>query len=67
MDNPINGQRMKRRNAKRVEALREARRGARKWARSGNPARRAEGRKGLIDIPNAIRQLYINDYKGVDF
>jgi hypothetical protein len=39
----------------------EARQGARKMARSGHPGRRAEGVKGVRDITDFIRGIYITD------
>lgn len=41
-----------------VRDLREARIEARKWARSGNPARRAEGLQGVMDITDVIENIY---------
>jgi hypothetical protein len=40
---------------------REARLGARKMARSGHPGRRAEGVKGVKDITDFIRGIYVQD------
>lgn len=60
--NPINDQPVSKESADYIRDLRAVRSGARKFARSGHPARRAEGRKMVnVVVPNMIRQVYVTE------
>lgn len=53
-----------------IKDLRKVRSGARKALRSGNPAKRAEAAKALVQTPVMIRRVYLenalNHQKGND-
>lgn len=61
INNPITNEPVSKGIAKLIHQAREARRGARKEARSGNPAKRFPALKALKDIPDYIRALYVQD------
>lgn len=62
--NPITGKPVAKKAAKVLDEAYEARLGAKKMARSGHPGRRAEGTKGISDITDFIRGVYMQDAKG---
>jgi hypothetical protein len=59
--NPLTERKMSKDMSKLVLQSREARRGAKKAARSGHPGRRAEAQRVLQEIPKFIRTLYVQD------
>jgi hypothetical protein len=59
VQNPLTGEPLRDDAAVFVTKLRKARAGARKAARSGNPAKSGPARKTLVDIPGVLRATYI--------
>jgi hypothetical protein len=59
--NPLTEKPLRSESAEFVTKLREARSGARRAARSGHPAKRAEARRALTDIPGVIRATYMKE------
>jgi hypothetical protein len=59
--NYIDKQPMGKKARKVLLEAREARKGARKLARSGHPGRRAEGQKGVKDTTEFIHGVYTQD------
>lgn len=59
--NPLTGDDLHDEAAEFVDKLHVARRGARKAARSGNPAKSGPARQALADIPGVIRATYIEE------
>lgn len=59
--NPLTGKPVSKERAEFIATLREARAGAKKAARSGNPAVAGPARKALVDIPGVIRATYMQD------
>lgn len=63
MHNPLTDEELRPEAVEFVEKLRTARNGAKKAARSGNPAVSGPARKALADIPGVIRATYIQEAK----
>lgn len=61
VDNPLTGKPLRDEAAEYVTKLREARAGAKKAARSGNPAKSGPARTALVHIPGVIRATYIQE------
>lgn len=62
--NPITKRQLKKHPAEYVEELRAVRRGAKKKARSGNPAIRAQAEQVLDEVPGMIRTVYLREASG---
>ncbi len=63
--NPRTGKPVAKKARKVLNEAYVARLGAKKMACSGHPGRRAEGKKGVVDITAFIRGIYINDEKAL--
>lgn len=61
MENPLTGKDMRPEAVEFIDKLKEARRGAKKAARSGNPAVSGPARKALVDIPGVLRATYMQE------
>ena len=59
--NPITGKKLRKEAAETVRQAREARCNARRAARSGNPAKRADAMSVLRAAPRVIRAIYAQE------